>query len=136
MDVDKLLKNNRMRVTGARKAVLNQFIQSGKALSFQELQDYLSSDIDRATIYRTLTTFEDHDLIHKVLDDSGVSKYAICSDDCSGGEHQHEHIHFKCEQCQKTVCLEEVAFSDFQLPEGYQQKEVNILVSGVCKNCS
>ena len=129
-----ILKENQLRVTSCRRDVLRTFLQRKIALSHADLEDALKESFDRVTIYRTLKTFLANDLIHKVLDDSGVTKYALCLHEVQS--HDHEHVHFKCEKCGQTNCIEEVSLPQISLPKGYIGKEQNLLVHGICKNCS
>jgi Fur family transcriptional regulator, ferric uptake regulator len=85
-------------------------------------------------VYRTLKTFLDKGLIHKVLDDEGSLKYALCNDPCTTSSHRHEHVHFKCTQCGQTSCLD-VEIPLVRLPKGYEAREVNLLIQGTCESC-
>jgi Fur family ferric uptake transcriptional regulator len=132
-----ILQANKLRVTPSRIAVLESFIEKERALSHADLEEDLKPNYDRVTIYRTLKTFLSHDLIHKVLDDSGSIKYALCVHDHSDHQHHdHEHIHFKCEKCGKTLCIEDSTLPKINLPAGFVNKEVNLLVQGICNKCS
>jgi Fur family ferric uptake transcriptional regulator len=104
-------------------------------MSHAELEAAVDEGYDRVTLYRTLKTFQEKGLIHKVLDDHGATKYAPCSD-CTVEEHHHEHIHFKCNKCGNTVCLEDVNIPKTDLPAGYIVEERNILISGICNKCN
>ncbi|MFC0262539.1 Fur family transcriptional regulator [Fontibacter flavus] len=133
----RILHTHKLRVTNCRKEVLKTFLDKQSALSHADLEEELKKDFDRVTIYRTLKTFLETDLIHKVLDDTGTTKYALCAHGHEGSHpHDHEHVHFKCESCGKTICIDEISLPKVKLPEGYIGKEVNILVTGICKNCS
>lgn len=132
-----ILKEHKLRITNCRKAVLSTFSDKQSALSHADLEDILKENYDRVTIYRTLKTFLESDLIHKVLDDSGATKYALCSHNSDGTHHHdHEHIHFKCEICGKTKCLEEATLPKVSLPKGFVNKEMSLLVTGVCDKCN
>ncbi|HSI78284.1 MAG TPA: transcriptional repressor [Lunatimonas sp.] len=131
-----ILKENNLRVTSCRRDVLATFIGKNVALSHADLEEALKENFDRVTIYRTLKTFLDSDLIHKVLDDSGTTKYALCAHDHDEAHHDHEHVHFKCEVCGNTNCIQELILPKISLPEGYISKETSLLVQGICKNCS
>lgn len=131
-----VLEKYAIRRTGCRKDILEEFMGVGHALSQPDLERSIGEDYDRVTIYRTLTLFLDKGIIHKVLDDTGAMKYALCPDTCSEHGHKHEHVHFKCVQCGNTNCLEDLEVPDFQLPSGYQLQESNLLLSGVCDVCS
>lgn len=133
----KILKDHQLRITSCRKEVLRTFIEKKSALSHSDLEDILKEAFDRVTIYRTLKTFLETDLIHKVLDDSGATKYALCAHGHKGTHsHDHEHVHFKCESCGRTICIDEVSLPKIKLPDGYVNKEVNLLVTGICSQCN
>ncbi len=131
----RLLKSFRLRSTPTRQEVLRLFLKKDYALSHADIEGEIAQEIDRVTVYRTLKTFHDRGLIHKVLDDGGTVKYALCTETCSGTQHQHEHVHFKCVQCGQTNCLD-IDIPPVKLPKGYAPREVNLLIQGVCQNCS
>jgi len=130
----KILQDHNLRITSCRKEVLRTFLDKKSALSHSDLEEILKEEFDRVTIYRTLKTFLETDLIHKVLDDSGATKYALCGH--GHHSHDHEHVHFKCEKCGRTICIDEIGLPKVKLPEGFLGKEVNLLVTGVCNKCS
>jgi Fur family ferric uptake transcriptional regulator len=126
-----------LRSTVSRLAVLAAFQQAGYALSQGDIEQSLSSQFDRVTIYRTLKSFLASGLLHKVLDDNGGVKYALCKELCHQGDHhhQHDHVHFKCNQCGQTTCLESVHIPTIVLPAGFIKQESNLLIQGVCTSC-
>ncbi|MEZ4685291.1 MAG: transcriptional repressor [Bacteroidia bacterium] len=131
-----ILSRHSLRRTAPRQAVLEVFVNEQTALSQPEIEHILHEQCDRVTIYRTLTTFLENGLIHKVLDDAGAAKYALCAHDCeSTHQHQHNHVHFKCELCGQTRCLEQVHAPKFNLPEGFVIRETNVLLQGICEDC-
>ncbi len=132
----KTLKEFNLRHTNGREEVLDLFLNAGHALAHHDIENGLGPDHDRVTIYRTLRTFLDKGLIHKVLDDEGGTKYALCRETCVDGHHQHDHAHFKCEACGQTTCLEQVDIPVVALPEGYNRKEMNLLIQGICQDCN
>ena len=123
-------------MTAVREGVLQCFMQDERALSQPDLEEQLSIPCDRVTIYRTLTTFLEKGIIHKVLDDGGVMRYALCNHECKEDDHHHDHVHFKCTNCHKTICIDQVHIPVFSLPSGYQMKEVNVLMQGICDQCN
>ncbi|WP_215225588.1 Fur family transcriptional regulator [Echinicola shivajiensis] len=131
-----ILKDNQLRITSCRRDVLKAFLKKDIALSHSDLEEALKENFDRVTIYRTLKTFLESDIIHKVLDDTGVTKYALCHHDASESHHDHEHVHFKCDVCGETQCIAEIALPSISLPEGYIVKEKSLLVHGTCNKCS
>jgi len=129
-----LLKDFRLRFTISRSEILKLFLNRNHALSYSDIEKEVATSFDRVTVYRTLKTFLDKGVIHKVLDDGGSLKYALCNH-CSTQEHHHNHIHFKCTQCGQTNCLDEVDVPLVKLPKGYKIEEVNLLIQGVCQRC-
>ena len=141
MNIEELLKNHKLRVTQTRLLVLNEFSKKmRKGITSTELLSTLAEQIDKVTLYRTLHTFEEKQLIHRIFDNSGIEKYALCVGTCdhdhSNQEHSHAHLHFKCEKCDETECLAEIDLPKIALPNGYIEKTSNFVIGGVCARCS
>lgn len=132
----KMLKDFSIRQTSSRLDILDEFVGKDHALSQPDLERSLGEQYDRVTIYRTLTLYQEKGLIHQVLDDAGVMKYALCSDHCTDADHHHDHVHFKCNDCGQTVCINDVHIPRLTLPKGYVIEEQNVLMTGTCSNCS
>jgi Fur family ferric uptake transcriptional regulator len=130
-----LLRDFNLRSTPNREEILDLFIEKNYALSHSDIEKEIDASLDRVTVYRTLKTFLDKGLIHKVLDDEGSLKYALCKEACTVAEHHHDHVHFKCIKCGQTSCLN-VEVPVIKLPKGYQANEVNLLIQGVCERCN
>ena len=126
-----------LRPTPCRLDVLSTFQGFDYALSQGDIEQKLSDKYDRVTIYRTFKTFLTKGLLHKVLDDNGGVKYALCKELCHQGDHQHQHdhVHFKCNQCGQTTCLETVNIQSIVLPAGFSKQESNLLIQGTCSMC-
>lgn len=134
--IKSLLKEHSLRLTQGRADVITVFLNKNIAISHSDIESEVDGQYDRVTIYRTLKSFLDKGLIHKVLDDSGVIHYALCHDACSEDHHLDNHIHFKCEECGETTCLDHVSIPEVALPNGFRAKESNFLIGGVCAKCS
>jgi len=135
LKVKDTLREHDLRNTSCREEVLGILFRENAALSHGEIEKELGSRFDRVTIYRTLKTFVDKGIIHKVLDEEGL-RYAICRDQCSGPQHHHDHLHFKCTSCGLTNCIENVAIPYIALPPGYKGMETSLLIQGVCPECN
>ena len=100
-EVKSILKDYKLRQTDCREEILNVFMKKSHALAHADVELPLKDRFDRVTIYRTLRTFVDKGLIHKVLDDEGGMKYALCKEGCNTPDHKHhhDHVHFKCNIC-------------------------------------
>ena len=132
---DRLLKTFRLRSTPTRQEVLHLFLKKDYALSHSDIEKAIHNSLDRVTVYRTLKTFLDKGLIHKVLDDEGSLKYALCNETCTTTGHHHDHVHFKCDQCGQTNCLD-IEIPSVLLPKGFRPHEMNLLIQGICDRCS
>lgn len=132
-DYKKLLKGHTLRVTDCRIDVLQRFYNSTHALSFKDLEESLG-DYDRVTLYRTLNSFIDKGLLHRIPNDSGFASFGLCLDECDQMAHHHNHVHFKCNVCGHIECLPEHHVPSISLPE-YEVKESNLIMNGVCKLC-
>lgn len=123
-----LMKRN-IRVTEGRIRILSMFLNTKSALSEKEIQDKLSNYCDRATIYRTLKTFAEKEIIHIVATDNNTSKFILKKEPA-------EHLHFKCTDCGSIECLPEVQVDEYDLPQGYKKKDANLLIIGTCNECN
>lgn len=136
MDAKTLLKTHKLRHTESREEILSLFLMHQTALSQPEIEKAITV-CDRVTIYRTLTAFLENGILHKVLEDAGAMRYALCkTQHCSEHTHHHDHVHFKCEDCGDTTCVEEVKILVPTLPSGFKVKESNLLIQGVCPKCN
>lgn len=129
-----VLKKHGLKITDTRLEVLNQFYAFNYALSHQDLEGALSQ-FDRVTLYRTLNAFESKGITHKVLDQHGVAKYALCKEHCTEHNHHDNHFHFHCMTCNKTFCLDDSLKQDIKLPQGFEMHDVRLNVRGVCVDC-
>ena len=134
--IDELLKKNHLSITGGRRRILELFLQQEGALSHSDIEKKAGEKFDRVTVYRTLQVFLEKGLIHSIPTSDNSIRYALCKDDCSGGQHRDDHVHFICSSCGNTMCLKDVSVPAIKLPRGYVSEQVEMLVSGVCKSCN
>jgi len=134
--IDKILKNSHLSLTDSRKKILELFIKAGNALAHHDIETKTNGEFDRVTVYRTLQTFMDKGLIHTIPSSDNSVKYALCKDQCAEGHHHDHHIHFVCQKCGATICLEDAVVPEVKLPRGYRSTQVEVVVSGTCRDCS
>ena len=132
-DFKNLLKNHALRVTDCRIDVLEKFYKDTHALSFKDLEIALE-DYDRVTLYRTLNSFIEKGLLHRIPSDDGFASYGLCRSECSDNVHHHDHVHYKCNICGHIECLPAYHVPKVELPD-YDVEEQNLIVNGVCKLC-
>ncbi|WP_462268030.1 Fur family transcriptional regulator [Mucilaginibacter sp.] len=131
-----ILQQNQLKVTATRLSVLELIASRNAATSQPYLEKNINKEIDRVTLYRTLRTFEEKGILHKVIDLNGTANYAMCSDNCTAGHHHDEHFHFNCTQCHQLYCMNDFHFPPFQMPAGFKSQSINLLISGTCAQCN
>ena len=130
------LKKNQLSITDSRKTILQLFMESDGALAHMDIENNTGEEFDRVTIYRTLQTFVDKGIIHTIPSADNAIRYALCKDACSEGHHHDNHIHFMCDHCSTTYCLDLVEVPALQLPGGFMASRTDMVVSGCCNRCS
>ena len=129
------MKQNQLSITEGRMKILEVFLSNLNALSHSDIESITGDSFDRVTIYRTLQVFAEKGIIHQIPTTDNSIKYALCKENCAPGHHHDNHVHFICERCHKTFCLEEVHIPDVILPEGFRPQRAEMILSGICKQC-
>ena len=130
-----ILKKNDLSVTDGRKKILDLFLSSEGALAHADIETNTSNAFDRVTVYRTLQTFVEKGIIHNIPTTDNSILYALCKDDCEEGHHHDNHVHFICNNCSKTICLDDVIVPTVKLPKGFTPNKTQMVVNGVCADC-
>jgi Fur family ferric uptake transcriptional regulator len=133
--VIEMLKKNQLSVTDSRKKILELFMRTDGALAHADIEHHSGTEFDRVTIYRTLQTFVDKGIIHTIPTADNSVRYALCKDECSAGHHHDDHVHFLCDDCGTTYCLDHVTVPPVQLPNGFRATQTDVVVSGKCMKC-
>lgn len=128
------LKEKNIRSTPFREVVLTIFDDADYALSLQNIEDKLGEH-DRITLYRTLKTFKEKGVIHEIALPDEPIKYALCEHSCNDNHHEHNHIHFKCNECREVFCKDIKELPQIKIPN-FNITELEISAKGVCENCS
>jgi len=135
MTNEQLLEAHGIKPTANRIIVLKVLAASGRPLSLSELE-YSILSIDKSGIFRTLTLFREHHLVH-VLEDGGDGvRYELCHSHHPEDVDDDLHPHFYCERCQRTFCLDESPLPSIPLPQGFTMSSVNYMVKGTCPECA
>jgi Fur family ferric uptake transcriptional regulator len=135
-EIQEILATNRLSNTEGRRKILELFLSHNGAMAHNDIEKGLGEKIDRVTVYRTLQKFLSKGIIHTIPTSDGSIQYALCKNDCSEGHHHDNHVHFVCRKCGNTACLDEVSTPSLQLPSGFKSGQVEVIVSGICKNCN
>ena len=130
-----ILKRNGLSVTASRTKILDLFLAAEGALAHADIEKNTDSAYDRVTVYRTLQTFVEKGIVHQIPTTDNSILYALCKQDCEEGHHHDNHVHFVCNQCEKTFCLDDVIVPEVKLPKGFTPEEASMIVAGVCIDC-
>lgn len=134
-EVKNILKQNRLSITDSRLNILELFLKQDSALSHGDIEKNIAESFDRVTVYRTLQTFVEKGIIHLIPTKDNSVKYALCKNDCGPGHHHDNHVHFICDECNKTICLDSVDIPLVKLPKGFKPLHSEMVVTGVCGEC-
>lgn len=130
------LKRNQLSITDSRKKILELFTKSKGALAHADIEHQSGTEFDRVTIYRTLQTFVEKGIIHTIPTADNSVRYALCKDQCVEGHHHDDHVHFMCDICGTTFCLDQVNVPKITLPMGFVATQMDLVVSGKCLKCN
>ena len=129
-----LLEEHNIKPTANRLIVLRTLDGAGRPMSLTELENKILT-IDKSGIFRTLSLFREQHLVHVIEDGGDGVRYELC--------HSHDddvdddlHVHFYCEQCHQTYCLDHIPVPGIDLPEGFIMSSVNYMVKGICPHCA
>ena len=111
-----LLEHHGVKATANRIVVVKALAAADRPMSLSELE-YQILTIDKSGVFRALTLFKE--LCHSHDDH--------VDDDL--------HVHFYCEQCRRTYCLEDIKIPPVQLSDGFEMHSVNYMVKGICPHC-
>ncbi|WP_395632654.1 Fur family transcriptional regulator [Flavobacterium sp.] len=120
------------RNTTAKATILTALENAHTALSHAELLALVNGVCDRVTVYRVLDRLVKEDKVHKVITLDGTIRYAACY---HKEQHSHNHVHFNCEKCNTTTCMETVN-PEVQLSSDYTITSYNFTVTGICPKCN
>ena len=134
-DIKEILKRSQLSVTASREKILHLFLEQTGALAHGDIEKRAGEKFDRVTVYRTLQTFVEKGIIHTIPTADNSIRYALCKDDCAEGHHHDQHIHFVCNNCKNTYCIDDIVTPEIKLPKGYSSEHIEVVVEGVCKNC-
>ena len=135
MSIEEILKKNHLSVTDSRQKIMQLFLNADGALAHADIEKKTGESFDRVTVYRTLQSFVEKGIIHLIPTRDNSIKYALCKDDCEAGHHHDNHVHFICDECNKTICLDDVTIPQVKLPKGFMPQHAEMVVNGICEEC-
>ena len=131
-DPVELMQEHGVKPTANRILILKALLAAGRPLSLTEIETALES-VDKSIISRTLSAFREHRLLHAVADGESL-RYEVCH--CAEEEEDSDrHVHFHCDICGRTFCLEELPVPTVACPEGFRAESAEYVLHGTCPDC-
>lgn len=133
MNLNELLKDKNLRITKARRIILEYILEADRPVSSQNIYDGIKDElaIDLSTIYRNLNILEESNLLFKTSDLDGINYYQINKED-------HKHF-ITCSHCHKKFTIENCPIHEL---EGQIEKETGFIIEGhnfefygICPDC-
>ncbi len=91
-------------------------------------------ELDRVTLYRTLTTLQKAGLVHRVQGREGV--WHFCAHMPRADRCPDNHPHFLCVQCGQMRCLTDQSIPYIAIDEGERVTGKQLVASGLCSVCA
>ena len=111
--------NQQIKLTHARKELLDILHRSPKPLCYEDVKNEIS--MDKATFYRNIAKFEEEQMIHSFESNDKKRYFEI---------KKIPHAHFICNICNKIECLDILKNIQIEL-----HTIENIIIKGKCSNC-
>ncbi|MBL7970385.1 MAG: transcriptional repressor [Prolixibacteraceae bacterium] len=134
MNPVEILQQHSIKKTSPRVAIIQALQKRSAPLTESEIKAEMGDLYDRITFYRNMQSMADAGILHRIVVDNTMVKYAL--NHCNK-EHCHHtnHAHFYCRECTKLICLDDIAI-EAQVPEGYIREEMELLIRGICSHCN
>ena len=134
-ECQKLLASHGIKPTANRIVVAKTLAAAERPMSLTELE-YKILSIDKSGVFRALTLFREHHLVHVIEDGGDGVRYELCYSHDGHAEDDDQHVHFYCERCHRTFCLPDTPIPSVSLPQGYHLTSINYMAKGLCPDCS
>lgn len=126
------LRQDKLRVTQARKTLLQALVKAQRPISAEELYRSMApGTFDLVTVYRNLETFERAGIAQKVMTESGKGLYELI-------EANHHYHHILCRKCHRAERLEDCELTHFETLAGalgYSDISHVLELYGLCMDC-
>jgi Fur family ferric uptake transcriptional regulator len=133
MDVISYLKENSIKITIARKSILEVILCSKEAINVNGIYTKLKENnikIDLSTVYRTLDLLEGKKILNKFDLGNNMYNYTISNN-------AHKHI-IQCDLCHKKIVIEcpiPQIEEQIKAKTGITLTESRVYLKGICKEC-
>ena len=141
VQVKEALQSHSLRITKPRLAVASVLIKNKALLTPEEIHTQIKGskklNCDQASVYRTLTTFEELGLVKRSMFQGEPARFML-SNSHKNNARDHEH-YFKCNQCHTIEPLKGCLISkqEKQLEShGYRNLTHHLEITGLCPDCA
>jgi Fur family ferric uptake transcriptional regulator len=128
MNAAELLSHHHLKKSSARISIIRALQELETPASEPEISNKMGIHYDRTTFYRSIQTMVEAGLIRKIVVDKLVVRYAL--------RDKPDHAHFYCDNCQQLTCLEDIHPGPYRQPAGFQTRESDVIIRGLCNSCS
>jgi Fur family ferric uptake transcriptional regulator len=127
-----LLRSSKLRQTAPRIAILTAMLRANVPVTQEQIAEQIGhSAPNKTTIYRTLMSLVEKNLVHKAFLEERTWHFELAHH-C--GQRQC-HPHFTCSQCLQTQCMNGVTAPLVELPAGFTMHRQQIRIEGLCSTC-
>lgn len=120
MQVETIIEEKNLKLTSARRELLEILIEEHKPISFEDIKDRIH--MDKATFYRNVLKFEQESIVNSFESNDKKKYYEF---------QETPHAHFICNSCGSIECLQNVAPVKL---DGYVTE--TMIFKGRCKKCN
>jgi len=129
------MKKNNLKLTPPRKLILEALLKNHGPFSAEDIQTkFIKKTCDLATVYRTLTSLEEANIIRRCEFGDGIARYELLDP-----KHGHHHHHLICKECKKVevidACELEKSINSFAKKRGFTNISHILEFFGICPNC-
>jgi Fur family ferric uptake transcriptional regulator len=135
--IERLLRKSKLRRTPVRAGVLEVLARASRPLGAVEILEKLPPHTDAVTVYRTLNTYTQKKVCHRIRGEDRVWRYALGDPQATQA---HHHPHFVCETCGRVECLKQAEIPDnfvgsLGVGPRYTISYPEVVLHGTCPRC-
>jgi Fur family ferric uptake transcriptional regulator len=120
MQIKEIIEEKNLKLTSARRELLEVLHKEGKPVSFEDIKDKIH--MDKATFYRNASKFEHESILNSFESNDKKRYYEI---------QESEHAHFICNVCSSVECIKNI---EPVIIKGYVVEDM--IFKGICKKCN
>ncbi|MCO5114693.1 MAG: transcriptional repressor [Bdellovibrionaceae bacterium] len=131
----RLMKDEGLRITEQRRALLELLLETDKAMTVPQIfQELLSRDVqvDEASVYRSIKVLKDIKVVHEL----NQGQVSLCQHSTCGSKHLH--MSWLCDQCGNAdePTIKNQDLESLQKILGFKRNQIShVRVNYLCKTC-